>query len=368
MSVPQPRRSIAEWGTEVVPPGGEKSIHLEFAESYSGMTNRIPLHVKRGPVDGPVLFVTAALHGDEINGTGAVRSLIQDPSLKLTRGAIILVPVVNILGFDRHARYLPDRRDLNRCFPGSATGSIASRLARTILTEIVARCDYGIDLHTAAVRRTNFPNIRGDLSNPEVARMAEAFGLVFVIDGKGPKGSLRRVATRHGCPTVLLEGGEVWKVEPTVVEASVRGIRNVLANLGMIDSPPQPPPFQCIIRRTKWVRAGRGGFLDFHVAPGSIVTAGQPLATQTELLGTQHAVLQSPFNGVVIGMTTLPAVSPGEAVFHIGEITEDFDKVTQLRNALNVQTLHERVRDDLASNVLVVEHEGSRNNAVHVPQ
>jgi predicted deacylase len=360
MPLPIPRRSIAEWGTETIPPGAERRIHLEFAESYTGMTNRIPVFVKRGTEDGPVLFVTAALHGDEINGTGAVRTLIQDPSLKLTRGAIILVPVVNILGFDRHARYLPDRRDLNRCFPGSLNGSIASRLARTIYDEIVSRCDYGIDLHTAAVRRTNFPNIRGDLLNPEVARIAAAFGLVFVIDGKGPKGSLRRVASRQGCPTVLLEGGEVWKVEPTVVEAAVRGIHNVLANLGMIDSPPQPPPLQCIIRRTKWVRAGRGGFLDFHVAPGSIVVAGQPLATQTELLGTQHAVLESPFNGVVIGMTTLPAVSPGEAVFHIGEITDDFERALQLRVVLSQQTLHERVRDDLASNVLVVEHTSPR--------
>ncbi len=356
MSVPLPRRSVAEWGDERIPPGTEMSIHLEFTESYSGMTNRIPLHVKRGHEEGPVLFVTAALHGDEINGTGAVRSLVQDASLKLIRGALILVPVVNILGFDRHARYLPDRRDLNRCFPGTLNGSIASRLARTIYNEIVSRCDYGIDLHTAAVRRTNFPNIRGDLSNPGVARMAEAFGVVFVIDGKGPKGSLRRVASRQGCPTVLLEGGEVWKVEPTVVEASVRGIRNVLANLGMIDSAPQPPPFHCIIRRTKWVRAGRGGFLDFHVAPGSIVTAGQPLATQTELLGTYHSELRSPFNGVVIGMTTLPAVSPGEAVFHVGEIAEDFEKAVQMRNALSEQTLHERVRDDLASNIMVVEH------------
>jgi len=169
------RRPVDDWNGTSVAPGERRNVQLPIGESYSGMTVQIPIHIRRASEPGPAVFVTAALHGDEINGTGAVRNLIQDQTLNLVRGTLILVPVLNLLSFDRHSRYLPDRRDLNRCFPGSETGSLASRMARTIFDQIVMRCDYGIDLHTAAVRRTNYPTVRGDLSIPEVRRIAEAF-------------------------------------------------------------------------------------------------------------------------------------------------------------------------------------------------
>ena len=205
-SQPVQRKSISDWDGEQILPGEARDINLAISESYSGMTLRIPIHVRRGPEDGPVVFVSAALHGDEINGTGAVRSLLMDSEFDVLRGSVILVPVLNLLGFDRHSRYLPDRRDLNRCFPGSATGSLAGRLAKVIFENIVLRSDFGIDLHTAAVRRTNYPNIRGDLSNPAVRRMAEAFGCELIVDGKGPKRALRPEATKVGCPTIIMEG------------------------------------------------------------------------------------------------------------------------------------------------------------------
>jgi uncharacterized protein len=181
------RKPIDDWNGEKIEPGSGRDISLAISESYSGMTLRLPIHVRRGIEDGPVVFVSAALHGDEINGTGAIRSLLMDPDFHVQRGSLILVPVLNMLGFERHSRYLPDRRDLNRCFPGSATGSLAGRLAKVIFDEIVLRSDFGIDLHTAAVRRTSYPNIRGDMSNPHVKRIAEAFGCELIIDGKGPK-------------------------------------------------------------------------------------------------------------------------------------------------------------------------------------
>jgi predicted deacylase len=149
-------KPVDEWYGEAIPAGASHNVQLAVSESYSSMTVRIPIHVRRAVEDGPVVFVTAALHGDEINGTGAVRQLIQDPGFRLLRGTVIFVPVLNILAFERHDRYLPDRRDLNRSFPGSAQGSLARRMARIIFKEIVSRCDYGIDLHTAAVRRTNY--------------------------------------------------------------------------------------------------------------------------------------------------------------------------------------------------------------------
>ena len=164
------RKPIDKWNGESIPLGASRDVKLTVSESYSSMSVRIPIHIRRAKQDGPVVFVTAALHGDEINGTGAVRQLVQDPDFELIRGSMIFVPVLNLLAFDRHSRYLPDRRDLNRSFPGSESGSLAGRMARTIFEEIVSRCDYGIDLHTASVRRTNYPNVRGDLSDPETVK------------------------------------------------------------------------------------------------------------------------------------------------------------------------------------------------------
>ena len=170
------RRSVGEWSGREIRPGESCDVELAIGESYSGVTIGTPIHIHRAIDPGPVVFVTGALHGDEINGTGAVRRLIQDKKFRLQRGSLILVPVLNLPAFERHSRYLPDRRDLNRCFPGSATGSLAGRMAHAIFDEIVSRCDYGIDLHTAAVRRTNYPNVRADMKNREVQLLAKAFG------------------------------------------------------------------------------------------------------------------------------------------------------------------------------------------------
>ena len=261
-------KPIDEWNGELIAPGESSDVTLAVSESYSGMNVEIPLRIQRAVEPGPVVFVTAALHGDEINGTGAVRMLAQDKSFQLLRGAVILVPVLNILAFDRHSRYLPDRRDLNRCFPGSKTGTLASRMARTLFDEIVMRADYGIYLHTAAVRRTNYPNVRGDISDPETQRIAEAFGCEVILNGKGPHGAFRREACRAGCSTIIMEGGEVWKVEPGIVDTTVKGIKNVLRELDMLDGEPERPDYQVVLERTTWVRAEYGGFLQFHVQPG----------------------------------------------------------------------------------------------------
>lgn len=349
------RKPIESWQGTEIPPGESRDLKLAVGESYSGMTVKIPVHIRRATVDGPVVFVTAALHGDEINGTGAVRQLVQDTDFELLRGALILIPVLNILGFDRHSRYLPDRRDLNRSFPGSASGSLASRMARTLFDEIVSRADYGIDLHTASVRRTNYPNVRGDLKDARLRAIAEAFGCEILMDGAGPKGAFRREATKAGCPTIVMEGGEVWKVEPSIVESATRGIRNVLRYLEMLDGKQDSPDYQVVIKQSKWIRAERGGFLQFHVKPGDIIEKDQPIATNTTLLGHERRILHSPFDAVVIGMSTLPATSPGEPVCNLGKLpkgTKPSD-LKQLRH--EEHGLEERLTEDLASNVLVVE-------------
>lgn len=355
MTASRKRLSVGRWQREEIAAGESRDIKLGVSESYSGMTVNIPIHVRRATADGPVVFVSAALHGDEINGTGAIRQLIQDPEFELLRGSVIFAPVLNILGFDRHSRYLPDRRDLNRSFPGSETGSLASRMARTIFDEIVLRSDYGIDLHTAAVRRTNYPNIRGDLGNPAVLKIAEAFGCEIIMNRKGPKGSLRREASKAGCPTIIMEGGEVSKVEPGIVESGVRGVKNLLRHLQMLDGPEESPDYQVVIEKSKWIRAERGGFLQFHVKPGDIIEKDQPVATNSTLLGSEHNILHAPFDAVVIGMTTLPATSPGEPVCNLGMLPKS-TKPTELRRLrLEEDGLEERVVEDLASNLLIVE-------------
>ena len=355
MAEKRQRKAIDDWQGKPVPAGESSDVKLAVSESYSGLTVEIPICIRRAAEDGPVVFVTAALHGDEINGTGAIRQLIQDEEFQPIRGAVILVPVLNLLAFDRHSRYLPDRRDLNRCFPGSASGSLSARMAYTIFGEIVSRCDYGIDLHTAAVRRTNYPTVRGDLKDARVQRLAEAFGSEVIINSKGPAKSFRREACRVGCPTIVVEGGEVWKVEPTIVDTAVRGVKNVLRDLGMIDGALERPAYRVNIQSTKWVRAERGGFLQFHVRPGDIVEKGQPLATNTTLLGRERRVLESPFHAVVIGMTTLPATSPGEPVCNLGKLPKGTNPADLRRLRSEEAGLEERVAEDLSSNILVVE-------------
>jgi predicted deacylase len=356
---PLPRQSPYRWGDRSIEPGETVEVSMAVSESYSSLTIPIPVVIRRGRKPGPTVFVTAALHGDEINGTGAIRALIRDNLFELARGALILVPVVNILGFDRHSRYLPDRRDLNRCFPGSAKGSLASRMAHVIFREIVGRADYGIDFHTGALRRTNFPNVRADMDNPDVAQLAHAFGCEFILHGHGPEGALRREATAAGCPTIILEAGEVWKVESSVVEYAIQGVVAVLGALNMVDTAPRRPEYQEVIRKSKWVRASRGGFLRFHVSPGVLVRKGDPVATSTSLTGAEHSVITSPHEGVVIGMTTLPAVAPGEPICNIGLLHDRYDELMARRGAISPNDLHLRALESLSTNVRSVDRNGS---------
>lgn len=342
----------------IVPPGQSANLSLPLTETYSGASVAIPIRIIRGDEPGPAVFITGAVHGDELNGAGIVREIILAEPFTVRAGTLVLIPVVNLFGFERRERTLPDRRDLNRCFPGNTTGSLATRFAHTLFTEVVRRCDYGIDLHTGAAGRTNFPNVRADLSRPEVKRIAMAFGCELVVAGRGPAGSLRRAACNAGCATIILEAGEIGKVEPTVVEAGVRGVRNVLAELGMGEGLPYKPAYQVLIDKTTWVRARSGGMLQFHAAPGDLVQAGQPIATNADLLGRERNVIESPRDGVVLGMATHPAVNPGDPICHIAVVKGGLGEIRRAIRGMNERHLHERLRGDLATNVRVTERPG----------
>lgn len=336
--------------------GEAADIDLHIAQSYSGADVGVLVHVRRAPEPGPTLFVTGAIHGDELNGAGIVRQIMLDPGFDLQRGTLLLAPVVNILGFERHSRYLPDRRDLNRSFPGAPDGSLAARLAHALFTEVVQQADFGVDLHTAAVRRTNFPNVRGDLRNPGVRRIAEAFGCEMIVNRRGQSGTLRKAASEAGTPTIILESGAVWRIEPTTLEWGVRGVRNILVELGMIEGEPERPPYQIRVRRTKWVRAAAGGFLEFHTSPGDLVEQDQPLATCTSIQGRRLDVVRSPMRGVVLGMTTLPAAAPGDPICHLASPDGAAGRVRRALASLDEDSLHIRTQRALAAGMAVTEY------------
>lgn len=347
------RRALTIGATKILP-GQVRDIRLPISDTYIGRTMTLPIHVVRAEKPGPVVFIVAAVHGDEINGTGILHELMYKQRVQLTRGSLICAPVVNIFGFETRVRYMPDRRDLNRSFPGSARGSMASRVASIVFREIIKKCDYGIDLHSAAVHRVNFPNVRADMSRKDVAALARAFGCEIIVNGGGPDGSLRRSACEAGCPTIVLESGQVGRIEPFAMDGGLRGIRNVLQHLGMIDEPAEVAPAQVEIHKTKWVRAEVGGLLRFHFAPGDVVEGGQPLATNESVFGKARTTLIAPADAVVLSMTTHPAVKPGEPVCQLGLLSaaelKRFRKSTQEGAA---EGLFQRARRDLSTSIVV---------------
>jgi predicted deacylase len=351
-------RERTPWFADATIPGGRDRYELTISERISGREVSIPAFVWKGAKPGPVVSITAAVHGDEINGTGTIRSLISDPPFELLRGTMVMIPVVNLMGFERHSRYLPDRRDLNRSFPGTTGGSLASRLAHSFFTQVTRHCDYGIDLHTAAVRRTNFPNVRADMSKPALRAFARAFGTELLIDGAGPKGSLRRAATKSGCLTIILEAGEVWKVEAAVAEYAIRGITNCLRYLHMIDGEPIKPAYRLETDSSTWIRATGGGFLEFHVAPGDIVHEQEAIATNSDLTGEEIEIIRAPRDGIILGMTTIPSVAPGDPVVHLTYPKKGtLRRIERAVDKLGDDSLHERTREDLSRSFVVTEYE-----------
>lgn len=350
-------------GGEIIVPGESQDVRLKISETYTGDEIAMPVRVIHTGKPGPRVFISAAIHGDEINGTGIIHDLLFDEPLQIDCGALFLIPVVNVFGFESHERYLPDRRDLNRSFPGNETGSLASRIAAIFMREIVSQCDYGIDLHSAAFQRTNFPNVRADLKNPAARKLALAFGCSLIVDGRGPEGSLRREACKAGCPTIILEAGEPWKIERGILELGVRGIRNTLIKLGMIQGEMIPPPYQIRAKKTTWVRAEVGGILRYHIGAGDWVESGQPIATNYTILGHAQYTLTSPCDGVILSLATLPAVKPGEPVVHIALPTRSLK--TLLAEYEKGQGLTARVRRDLATNIAMTNYESDPTSEMH---
>ncbi len=306
-------------GTQVAR-GETREIYLKVSESFLASGIHIPVTVMRGKLDGPTAFVTAAVHGDEINGVDIVRRLIFDIDHDRLRGTLIAIPVVNIPGFHTQSRYLPYHRDLNRFFPGKKRGNNAERFAWKIFSEVISKCDFGIDLHTAADGRMNLPQIRGNMNHPMVRKLARAFGATIVIDHKGLRGSLRLEATRAGVPTILFEAGETGKFSNRISIIGLRGVLNVLTEMGMWKHDGRKetkPPFQVIVKNSEWVRAEKGGILDLTVKPGDLIYTNDVIGTILNPFGKTVTRMRSPVTGIVIGVTTAPLTIPGTGVVHV---------------------------------------------------
>ncbi|MHC4606735.1 MAG: succinylglutamate desuccinylase/aspartoacylase family protein [Planctomycetota bacterium] len=300
-----------------VRPGRSKEIKLRVSEQVTAGPVFIPATVFHGKRAGPRGFVVAAVHGDEINGVEMVRRLRADLRADRVRGTLVLVPIANPLSFGMQNRYLPDGRDLNRRFPGSRRGSVASVVAAALFRKIVKGCDFGIDLHTAARGKASFPHVRADMSIPAVRRIARAFGAEVVVDMGGDRGMLRREATGRGIPVISYEAGEPLKFQRHLVDRGVAGIRRVLASAGMIRSRARKPAFQAAVKERKWVRARRGGILMLNVRPGDIIDRGEVIAVNTKPYGKELREIRAPFRGFVLATATLPMVHPGSAVCHL---------------------------------------------------
>ena len=331
-----PRPAFA-LGGEQVAAGERRTIGLPVSTLSDHTPVNLAVHVVHGRRDGPVVFVSAAVHGDEVIGVEVVRRLLRAPQLDRLRGTLLVVPIVNAFGFLNRSRYLPDRRDLNRCFPGTPRGSLASRLAHLFLTEVVGRATLGIDLHSAAIHRTNLPQVRVSPGSERTLALAQAFGAPVVVTSRLREGSLREAAARRGVDVLLYEAGEGLRFDEAAARTGVMGVLRVLREVGMLAgrgvAPPKAP--SVVAASSGWVRAPSGGLLRAHRGLGDMVAAGDALGTISDPFGTHDDVVVAPVGGIVIGRTEMPVVNEGDGLFHVaqpGRPEDAADRLDALRH------------------------------------
>jgi predicted deacylase len=314
-------------GGEVILPGQRKRISLAVAALFDYTEITIPIEVIRGTQEGPVLFISAAIHGDEISGTEIIKRIMQDFNFNQLTGTVILIPVVNIYGFNNKSRYLPDGRDLNRSFPGNLKGSLASRIAHVFMKEVVSKCTHGIDLHSGSNNRTNLPQVRACLDDDETQKLAMVFGAPVVINSKLRDGSLRDAARKRKVKVLLYEGGEALRFEEPVIRAGLKGCQRIMQAIGMIKS-------KKVLKKEKsfsakwsyWVRAPHSGSFRCFKKLGDYVEEGQLIAVISDTFGQEPYKVNAGVSGVIIGMSLLPLVNQGDAMVHIAVSKEKTSK------------------------------------------
>ena len=329
------QQPITIGGVEI-PAGRRTTVRFPLPSQSRYAPVSLPVKVIHGRRPGPKLFLTGAIHGDEINGVEIIRRVFASSRVRHLRGTLVGIPIVNIYGFNTQSRYLPDRRDLNRSFPGSEHGSLAARLANALGTQILSKCEYGIDLHTGANQRVNLPHIRAQLDDPETMRLAKAFGTPVIIHANLRDGSMRQWGNDNGIRILLYEAGEALRFDELSIRAGVRGTLRVMRALGMIQyrrRGPAPEPTQA--RSSLWIRATQSGLVRLKVGLGMRVTQGQNLGVIADTFGENEEPFISPYAGIIIGRTNSPVVNEGDAVLHVAR----FSDASKVESA--IETFHE---------------------------
>jgi len=338
-----PMQAPISIGGQVIKPGAHETIDLVVGRLYTHNEVTMPVSVIHGKQPGPTLFVCAAIHGDEINGVEIIRRLLKTPALKKIKGTLLAIPIVNVHGFINKSRYLPDRRDLNRSFPGSKSGSLAARIAGLFMDEIVSKATHGIDLHSGANHRCNLPQIRANLDDPATMELAMAFGIPVLLNSEIRDGSLRQAATDFGIPILVYEAGEALRFDEISARNGASGILRVMRYLEML--PPKTtrsrkPIAPVIARSSTWVRTPESGILRMKIRLGAHVKKGDRLAVVADPFGGKEFPVISPNTGIVIGMNNLPLVNEGEALLHIARFDDPVDVAAMVEE---LQDLEEQI-------------------------
>lgn len=324
----------------IIHPGERKTIALPAPTLYTHAPLEIPVHVIHGKKPGPRLFVVAAIHGNEIGGVEIIRRLLLIPRFKKLVGTLVAVPVVNVYGFIALSRYLPDRRDLNRSFPGKKKGSLASRLAYLLMKEVINKCTHGIDLHTGTLHRSNLPQLRINLTSPKTRELADAFNVPVIINANLRDGSLREACNERGIPILVYEGGEALRFDEIAIRAGINGIFGIMAELGMIKKlksiKKKKKRKATIAQSTTWVRAPHSGMLKPIKKLGDAVHKGEMLGFIADPFGEEKTHITAPMKGIIIGRVNLPLVNTGDALFHLAcyhkirQITTQIDELHRI--------------------------------------
>ncbi len=307
-----------------IKPGDHQKIELPMSKLYTDTGLNMPVSVWRGKKDGPTLLICAAMHGDELNGIEIVSRIMNSKLLQRLRGTLIAVPIINSYGVINLSRYLPDGRDLNRSFPGSKRGSLASRMAYRFLNEIVVKCDYGIDLHTGGQHRSNLPQIRANLTETAASEMAHAFGVPVLLNSNLRDGSLRQAADELGIPMILYEGGQSLRFDEVPIRVGVNGVIRVMRHLGMI---PKLKSSKTQIKShtalsSTWIRASESGIVRVKCDLGDSVEKDDVLAEIRTPFGKVIGTVRCNQSGVIIGKQNIPLIQEGEAMFHVAHFVE----------------------------------------------
>jgi uncharacterized protein len=314
-----PEITIAE---TTILPGTRRRVEIPVARLPTETWMSILVDVINGSAPGPCLWLSAAIHGDELNGVEIIRRVLGGLESTDLKGCLISVPIVNVFGFMEQDRYLPDRRDLNRSFPGSRTGSLAARLANLFMTEVVSHCSHGIDLHTGSHHRANLPQIRGNFHDAETRRCAEAFQAPVMMHSQTRDGSLRHAATARGIHVLLYEAGESMRFDDRAIEIGTQGVLQVMTALRMIRSPRRPKQHAaCVVtEQSLWIRARRGGILRLNVELGQHVEHKERIGVISDAFGENKVAVAAPGDGIVIGVTRNPLVHQGDAIVHLAQV------------------------------------------------